>query len=666
MRKKDYTLCLLIFLLSFLIFVPSLRNGFVWDDEIIIQYELTGKKTITDLFKPYIGGNYLRPVSGLSFIFDHTIWYDNATGYHLTNVLIHSISSMLVFVLIRLLGLPTTIAFVISILFALHPVHAESVAWVSGRTDILSTMFFLLSFIAYIKYRESGEIKAIIAASIFFLFSVLSKEIGISLILIILAYELMLIRHKDSSSLSQTGIPEKSTLVIVASAYIIPLVIYTVLRMLSITPENVTRPFMKFSTPLADGIVSSFIAFGFYIKSFLYPYPPHTFIGNVPDSLFYFIAGIMFIITSLYIIIRSFPTGQLKDIAFWIFFTIVTLSPSIVVLFIPNISNTPLSERYIYLPSIGLCAMTVLTYRKLTADIFKRNHLVNPVRRLRLLTGRLTRGINPVFAQKGKLFSSPLQAKLEVFFGRCSCRDDNRGSFNNELLTGQAAGHSNGVKIISVILVVSVAGIYSYQAIQRSMLWEDNKVFWGSIVDGSNHWAPFLGYGRALGMEGKSEDAKRYLMAAYVNGGNGIREPKAVILSNLGLIHIVANDYKKAEEYLEQAIKTMPRFTAYNSLGVLYIRLSEEEFNKSGRYNNAHLRKAESFLESALRMNPDYLHAHYNLGIIYYRLGMIDKSKDEFSRVIEIDPRSKLAHTSASFLLEIEIKSIKSKETSRL
>ncbi len=597
MTKKDYTLCLLIFLLSFLIFVPSLRNGFVWDDEIIIQYELTGKKTITDLFKPYIGGNYLRPVSGLSFIFDHTIWYNNATGYHLTNVLIHSISSMLVFVLIRLLGLPTTIAFVISILFALHPVHAESVAWVSGRTDILSTMFFLLSFIAYIRYRESGEIKAIIAASIFFLFSVLSKEIGISLILIILAYELMLIRHKDSSSLSQTGIPEKSTLVIVASAYIIPLVIYTVLRMLSITPENVTRPFMKFSTPLADGIVSSFIAFGFYIKSFLYPYPPHTFIGNVPDSLFYFIAGIIFIITSLYIIIRSFPTGQLKDIAFWIFFTIVTLSPSIVVLFIPNISNTPLSERYIYLPSIGLCAMTVLTYRKLTADIFKRNHLV---------------------------------------------------------------------KIISVILVVSVAGIYSYQAIQRSMLWKDNKVFWGSIVDGSNHWAPFLGYGRALVMEGKSEDAKRYLMAAYVNGGNGIREPKAVILSNLGLIHIVANDYKKAEEYLEQAIKTMPRFSAYNSLGVLYIRLSEEEFNKSGRYNNAHLRKAESFLESALRMNPDYLHAHYNLGIIYYRLGMIDKSKDEFSRVIEIDPRSKLAHTSASFLLEIEIKSIKSKGTSRL
>ncbi|MEW6410228.1 MAG: hypothetical protein AB1488_09015 [Nitrospirota bacterium] len=74
---------------------------------------------------------------------------------------------------------------------------------------------------------------------------------------------------------------------------------------------------------------------------------------------------------------------------------------------------------------------------------------VNPVRRLRLLTGRLTRGINPVFAQKGKLFSSPLQAKLEVFFGRCSCRDDNRGSFNNELLTGQAAGHSNGVKSYS-------------------------------------------------------------------------------------------------------------------------------------------------------------------------------------------------------------------------
>jgi cytochrome c-type biogenesis protein CcmH/NrfG len=145
------------------VFLPALRNGFVdWDDDVNIyenpNFRGLGWKQLRWMLTTTLMGHYI-PVTWLTFGLDFTLWGMNPFGYHLTNVLLHAANVFLLYFIAQRLIRPsrhfderavTIGAVVATLLFGMHPLRVESVAWVTERRDVLSGFFFLLTILAYL------------------------------------------------------------------------------------------------------------------------------------------------------------------------------------------------------------------------------------------------------------------------------------------------------------------------------------------------------------------------------------------------------------------------------------------------------------------------------------------------------------------------------------
>jgi len=139
-------------------YLPALRGGFVWDDDVNVTSNLTltrpgGLRSIW--FEPGALYQYY-PLVFSSFWVEHKIWDFHPAGYHAVNVSLHIINALLLWCLLGQIGFP--LAWAAAALFALHPIQVESVAWITERKNVLSTCFYLASAIAYLRVikHENG------------------------------------------------------------------------------------------------------------------------------------------------------------------------------------------------------------------------------------------------------------------------------------------------------------------------------------------------------------------------------------------------------------------------------------------------------------------------------------------------------------------------------
>jgi tetratricopeptide (TPR) repeat protein len=177
---------LLVCLITAIVLFPSLLNGWVnWDDQ---EYVLENPyitslsfENIKYLFTNENASNY-HPLTMLSLSINYAISGLKAWSYHLFNWLIHLVNVFLVFTLCKkLFTQHLFIALLTALLFGIHPMHVESVAWVSERKDVLYVMFFLISTIQYLRYLDSSKKKYLIYTTLFFLLSLFSKPAAITL-----------------------------------------------------------------------------------------------------------------------------------------------------------------------------------------------------------------------------------------------------------------------------------------------------------------------------------------------------------------------------------------------------------------------------------------------------------------------------------------------------
>ena len=153
------------------------------DDRGILDFL---QSTPTDLLKMFLsgGGDYYRPLTFVSFIFDLQLWGRNAAAFHLVNVALHLCNTLLVYYLASRLVTPprdsSYAALLAGLLFALHPVNVEAVMWVAGRTDLLCCLFFLLALVLVVE-TELTKIRAAAGLFLCLLLSLWSKEASIGL-----------------------------------------------------------------------------------------------------------------------------------------------------------------------------------------------------------------------------------------------------------------------------------------------------------------------------------------------------------------------------------------------------------------------------------------------------------------------------------------------------
>ncbi len=186
--KLDRPLSLAILLIAaiLLVYAQTWRFGFVLIDDPIevsgnprVQAGLTLQNLVW-CFSAFFDGNWI-PLTWLSLMLDTTVFGFHAGGYHFTNVLLHVANTVLLFAfLARATGNQLRSAFVAA-LFALHPLHVESVAWITERKDVLSTLFGLLSLLAYVRYTTAGGGWSLAACFLCFVCSLLSKQTLVTL-----------------------------------------------------------------------------------------------------------------------------------------------------------------------------------------------------------------------------------------------------------------------------------------------------------------------------------------------------------------------------------------------------------------------------------------------------------------------------------------------------
>ncbi|HEX6124004.1 MAG TPA: tetratricopeptide repeat protein [Pyrinomonadaceae bacterium] len=196
--KKDLLLYAVIGLAAFCAFANTLGHGFVYDDNrqilgnpLIQRAELYGKAMTSDVWAFKGGGdiaasNYFRPTFVAWMIINWRLFESSAMGWHAASVLLHVAVCMLLFAFLRRMGCKETTAAMISVLFAVHPVHVENVAWISGATDPLLSAFLLISLILAQSYararppRSSSRPVALLALSVAtYLLAVGAKEVAL-------------------------------------------------------------------------------------------------------------------------------------------------------------------------------------------------------------------------------------------------------------------------------------------------------------------------------------------------------------------------------------------------------------------------------------------------------------------------------------------------------
>src|SRR3990172_10667433 len=150
-------LVLVIVCLSQFVYLNSLSNQFVYDDKftIVTNYFIKTWNNLPSLFnKDYFkfsGELSYRPVVPLSYFIDYTLWKLNPFGFHLTNTLLHTLNSVLLFLLLKRIFNCQTTSFLATLIFSCHPVLTEAVNAISYREDLLATTFFIGAFLLYMK-----------------------------------------------------------------------------------------------------------------------------------------------------------------------------------------------------------------------------------------------------------------------------------------------------------------------------------------------------------------------------------------------------------------------------------------------------------------------------------------------------------------------------------
>ena len=344
-----------VLLITGVAFIPMLSNEFTnWDDEFyVIQNGLLRGPDWPGIFSKAIVSNY-HPITIASLAFNYSMTQLDASSYLVTNYLLHLINTGLVFYFIWLISNKKIwVAACTAILFGIHPMHVESVAWISERKDVLYTLFFLLAMIQYWKYLGENKFKNLVYCFIFFCLSILSKPAAI-----IFPFILFTLDYWYGRKFTSKVITEKISFLLIAVIFAfltVKLQSRTAIASLDFYPIWARFFFATYSGMIY--IVRFFVP---YPLSAFHPFPATKSLGLPLMLSPIFIAGIL-------TLVWYFRKNKLVVFSFFFFFINLIL-----VLQIVAIGGTLLSERYTYMPYIGLAFIIAMYLDQWSARLRKK------------------------------------------------------------------------------------------------------------------------------------------------------------------------------------------------------------------------------------------------------------------------------------------------------
>lgn len=390
-NKKRWLAALLIAFLAVLIYLPCLDNSFVnWDDPDYVYENIhirsLDSKFLKWMFTTFRMQNW-HPMTWLSHGIDYAMWGLNPTGHHLTSVILHALNTFLVVIIaMRLLTevslkrsvslLPNQYdkellftASVTGLLFALHPIHVESVAWVSERKDVLFAFFSLLSILSYLSYTSSVQKKKAllyILSQLFFILALMSKPMAVTLpgvLLILDIYPLERLQWRSAFNRQSKILIEK-----------IPFLLLSCFAAI-MTLFAQQKEIASFKVTLLERIALAFKSLIFYLFKIVWPIklaPLYPYPSDISFISFSYVSSLIFVAGITIFCIWSWKRHKVF-LAVWLYY-VCTLLP---VLGIIKVGQQAEADRYMYLPSIGPMLLMGLAMSRLWNIVsFDRKRLI--------------------------------------------------------------------------------------------------------------------------------------------------------------------------------------------------------------------------------------------------------------------------------------------------
>ena len=659
---------LIIIIVTYAVFYNSLRNEFVFDDESVIvnNPSITNLDNTKKFFTAEDGfhkviGRYYRPVVSASYAVDYSIWGLDPYGFHLTNIIIHTISCLLLFKILSLLfwryKYRNLFALFSTLIFAVHPIHTEAVSWVSGRTDSMVTMFFFASFLFYIEYtkemkfvQEENSLHKIqsnskfylVLSLLFYAFGLLSKEMIITMPLVILAYD-FIYRKKNS------GYFKKHLINYILFAAVT--VIYLILRysLLKDIPERVNYLYFAgkdFVTSAGTMLKTVPVYFRLLFAPFrlLYHYN-----GVIEDAKSFMDAEVLVSVMFILLLIAAAVFFYRKDsiVSFCITFFLISLLP--VMNIIPSMNL--MAERFLYMTSFALvlfiCHISLLGSAKRDFTILTIGMIV-----IIILLSYLTYIRNMDWKDNRTLYSTgnsingsvllvnsanilanekKFDEAAPMYKKAIELRDNNLLAHHNLGLVYLIKGNldSAEIKFKKGIMLDSLApdGYFQLATVYNMQGKKTQAVL---MLEKLQTVAPNYKESAAI-LENlkKGENIGDGLIPENFDGGENSRNQRIKLLQSRSYQFYTEKKYEEAIKDLKELLKlntdSSVKSGFLNNIAMCYSELKNEDAEE------------RSFLE-ALSYDEKNLNALNGLAGFYMKTGDTEKSKIYLKKVIDLNP----------------------------
>lgn len=609
---------LLICILSSLAYANSLGGDFVFDDidQIVENHDIRSWDNIgraftthvwafrerPDILRAPIPPPYYRPIFTVVFTVGYQLFGLWPQGWHLLTLLLHILCSVGIFYVLLMLSERKGAAAVTALLFAVFPLHSESVSWISGMTDPLFGVFFLSSFYYYLKFRKSGNRGPLLAALGLFAVAAFSKETALSLVVLVFAYEVI------DSAYGREGEPLFARLKS-ATLYALPFagvaVLYLIPRYL-VLGGFTWKTMHSHEGPFTDTLITLPWVIMTYLGHLLWPVNLSiayftSFVTSASSPRFLLPAFALALISGALLLNRR-RLGR----EFWLALALIFV-PLLPVLDLRRLSVEYLIfDRYLYLSVGGWCYLIALALERLPAK-------------------KLSGPAAP--ASAGRLSAAAL-AVLLIAFTAATARENRNWSDAHALWSNAArvrpqfwAAHYNQ----GLALMTQKRYGEAREALNRA----------AALAPGE----PFV-----FDALGRTHDAMGDKAGAVENFNRALAiDPETFeSLNNLGTVYFKSRDYVKAERCFLSALEIKPQATPSRfNLGKCYAHM--------GRYPEA-VREFERVVSAA----PDDSEAHYELGLAYGKNGRSEDAIRSFHKALSAAGSQELAERAKDALSQVQ------------
>lgn len=587
LRRPDVALSL-VAVCIFAVYYGTLFFEFVWDDTSqIVNNPLIRHWSITRVFLNDLWFHtnrsqvYYRPLFVIWSILNFKIFGLMPWGWHLSTALLHIAASCTIYVLARALRLDYATALLATILFGFHPIHMECAAWISAGSDSMVTIFFVLAFVAFLKWYESQSHRGqfLTASGLLLSCALLTKEMAVTFPIIVFVYVSLVSKEAGSALL------RLRRAVLAAAPYVILTIGYFVLRRLVLHRTSELDPY---HSNLNVILTLPLVLFS-YLRLLIFPkgltglyYIPYV----TKPGPWNFVFPCTVLIAASALLWYWFRRKKDPLIAFAAVWLIIGLLPVLYLRLFPP--GGAVRDRYVYLPSVGFVLLLAMAIRLLA--------FYNERQRAILLQGALVAALCIAFIA-GILLQ-------QVYWG------------NNLLLFYRG---------YSLYPQNTYAGIELAAAlIKKNRFGQGIAVLTAIIQEDPSNGSAYYQLAEAYVRTGQKAEARKALDTALELNPEAMQSEAAQ--SDIANIFAQLGDYQTALRLYLQVLEREPElYSALYNGGYTYFLRDQDA-------------QSEKLLQRAMRVAPDYAAPVFYLGRIYLRTGKPELAEIYFKKALAIDP----------------------------